>query len=98
MFIGTDRGLLNRQDRSVIELFVDTHDRHAGLNLAALNRSLNRRCAAVFRKNRGVHIEKRDSKQLRRKNFSVRDDDAEVRLQRFNLWKGIANFCRLRQR
>ena len=69
------------QHRPVIELLIDAHDRHAGRCFAALDGALNRRRAAVLRKDRAVDVEESargNREQRRRQNLSVRDDDAGI--------------------
>ncbi len=98
---GSDPRARNRENRSVIELFVDAHDRHAGLGFAMFDRALNGRSAAVFGKYRSVHIQKSSPRHVQkrgRKNFSVRHNHADVRLHRVDLLEHVTNLRGLRKR
>ena len=82
----------------MIQLRVDAHDRHASLDFAVFDRALDRRSTAILRKNRCMDIEERDPQQVGRQNLSVRDDDADVRLQRVNLIEHLPDLRRLCER
>ena len=85
----------------MIELFIDTHDRHAGFCFAVLDRALNRRGAAIFRQQRRVHVHEsmlRNCQQRRGQNLSVRDHDADIRVQSRKRVDRFTNLRRLHQR
>ena len=93
--VHTNRRLRDRQDGTVVQLDVDAHDRDAGLGLAMLDRTLNRRRAAILRKNRTMDVEKpalRNLQKCGRKNLSIRHDDADIGLRCRNLIDRVADF------
>ena len=75
-FLGGDNG-------TCVHPFVEFHNGDAGDGVAVGDRALNGGRAAIARKKRGMNVEAavlRCREDVRREDFSVRDDDRDVRL------------------
>ena len=91
-FAQFDRGLLRpdfgfafAQHIASVEPSVDAHDRHAGTRLAAGDGPLDRRCAAIFRQQRSVHVEDavgRNTDDGLRDDLAIADHHHDVGLVR----------------
>ena len=78
------------ENGACIHARVHFHNRDSGLTFSVDDRPLNRRRAAIFRKQRGVDVQAAEPRQLQdrlRQNLTVSGNDDEIRRQlpqRFN--------------
>ena len=75
---------LRQQHRAGVETFLHLHQAHAGVGVAGLDRTLDRRRAAPARQHRGVDVPAavfRDIENALRQDQAVGDHDHQIRLQ-----------------